>query len=1651
MNPLELAERLKADYRRFTWTTYPVADPGLRAGLDRLVDEQALLWRGPFLSVQPRFAIGESLGDLVARLDMPTEVAAAFPVAGRLFCHQVAAIERIWAGQNTLVATGTGSGKTEAFLVPVVAHAVRQRHFRGVKAIAVYPMNALVNDQEDRVRRACAATGLSYAVYTGRTSKSERERIQANPPDILLTNYSMLEFVLTRREDRRLFGDGVLRHLVLDEVHSYQGALGTEIACLVRRLRGHVGVEGLVCIGLSATVSAGGDRAAALARTEAFASSLFASDFRLGSVVEETPVPAPTPDVSLVGLPPDAPRLRAVLAGSPDVPALRALLGSPEGHPVLDLLRDALVVPRRVDELVEVLAALPARTGVETAALADEVAGLLLLGAGTHSTSGPPVLEAKVHLFLRGLPHLVRCVAPGAHLLLDGATSCPVEGCGARATRALGVCLGCGQDYDLETDGVAGDAEPDPVVRYVARHLVAEPAEDPDGDGRGRWYRSRRCTTCGAMTASAHCACGGDGVEVVVAEAEVGKRLGQCKACGYRRSAGAVEEFSARTAAAVCATAFSLHGGLAEQSEVAEHRRLLIFADSRQDTAFQAGYIKDRARQVRVRRLIHEAVSARAAGGLPTASLAGLVDDVHRAGLREGLYREAQGADARRLVLQVSEWDVLAEIASDERRPPTLERLGLVSVDYPGLEAVADTDLEQVGRRLGGVTPAAVRRFLRQLLDHARRRRGVAHELLSQPLEEGVLRRLQDEGATVARRAKVVGFSESLDDGGPSERISIGPRSAASRLAVVASGGVLSRDDAAAALRLALAVLTDHGQLEETIVGSGRARSRLLQVAPQAIEVGQPAPALVRCRACRTVEPALLRGVACTTYNCKGALAPWSGDPDDHEWRLASGREPFDIAVEEHSGQVSPDARAKIEDRFKAGDLNLLVCTQTLELGVDLGQLLAVVLRNVPPRPSNYAQRAGRAGRREERVALVVTFAGTMPHDAYHYERPVEMVQGAIRPPTFLLDNRRVVERHARALVLELCGEDLPRWMGDLVDPAGKILRADLVLDAIAVKRDRIVASVLETFRLGLESDRLPWADEAWAEEVVESWGAELDAHLGPYRARQAALLEEYDIAVAQRTAEAIRIAQGIVASLDAMRRADLHRAYVLSYLGSVGFLPSYAFPTDTAVLSLTGLADELSHDAARALRDYAPGQLVYARGSKWLVDRVDYRRAGVLSGEGTAVFEEQNLCQRCAALNDRTDSFCLSCGSGVESLDPVPSLPMRAMRAIRRERITADEEQRSRAPFEISEHLGAPGLAEAWVFERPGLVLTWERGSSLTLLNRGRRVRRTGDREPFTVCDTCGQWWERPGAAETPAQRRALETHTKWCPTGSPRSVAFSLSRPTDTLHLLADLETAGVTAVELSSYLASVRAALDLGARVVLEAGEGEVAGFDWPRPDPDDPQGQTRLAVLYEQVPGGAGYLRQLAERLGEVAAVVVPVLDRCVCESACYACLKSYANQDEHELLDRRTASSFLAPWAGTPDVAGRKLPSFSDGFQGVPRSPIERLLALALIDLGAPKGRTQYPSLMRRGGDGIERLFTTADFGWDSPKRLAVYCDGWEHHGSEAARTADREKRDALRADGWTVLSFWGGEITRDARRCAEKVLDTLGEEHVQSR
>ena len=243
MNPLELSERLREDYRRFTWTTYPIADPGLRERLEQLTETGALLWRGPYLSVQPRFRLDESLAVLAARIGLPSQITSAFPQVDRLFAHQVAGDHQDRGRAGDAGGDGHRVGEDRSVPGPGGGARVRAAAPAGRQGDRAVPDECPGQRSGGPRQGGLRGAGAALRGVHGSNAAHERARMQENPPDILLTNYSMLEFIMTRREDRKLFGDGVLRHLVLDEVHTYQGALGSEIACLVRRLRGHVDDE----------------------------------------------------------------------------------------------------------------------------------------------------------------------------------------------------------------------------------------------------------------------------------------------------------------------------------------------------------------------------------------------------------------------------------------------------------------------------------------------------------------------------------------------------------------------------------------------------------------------------------------------------------------------------------------------------------------------------------------------------------------------------------------------------------------------------------------------------------------------------------------------------------------------------------------------------------------------------------------------------------------------------------------------------------------------------------------------------------------------------------------------------------------------------------------------------------------------------------------------------------------------------------------------------------------------------------------------------------------------------------------------------------------------------------------------------------------
>src|SRR5699024_10956771 len=320
-----LPTRQAADLRRavidYVTTAISLADPSVASALDAfLTDERSGIFLGPYLRTRLPFAGGSDAA--AAR-----ELVPSLPEWFEPYAHQAAAFSRLTTSpqapgeqdeagfrlpQPTIVTTGTGSGKTESFLYPVLDHAARAKKAEtgGIKALILYPMNALANDQAGRLAKLLtenpAYRGLTAALYTGEASHepstivtadsliTDREMIRGSAPDVLLTNYKMLDQLLLRRADRPLWEASAasLRYLVLDEFHTYDGAQGTDVGMLLRRLRLVLDQIAprrvhLTPVATSATLGDGADAATAMLD---FARTVFGTDIGADAVITETRV-----------------------------------------------------------------------------------------------------------------------------------------------------------------------------------------------------------------------------------------------------------------------------------------------------------------------------------------------------------------------------------------------------------------------------------------------------------------------------------------------------------------------------------------------------------------------------------------------------------------------------------------------------------------------------------------------------------------------------------------------------------------------------------------------------------------------------------------------------------------------------------------------------------------------------------------------------------------------------------------------------------------------------------------------------------------------------------------------------------------------------------------------------------------------------------------------------------------------------------------------------------------------------------------------------------------------------------------------------------------------------------------------------------------
>jgi hypothetical protein len=965
-----------------------------------------------------------------------------------------------------------------------------------------------------------------------------------------------------------------------------------------------------------------------------------------------------------------------------------------------------------------------------------------------------------------------------------------------------------------------------------------------------------------------------------------------------------------------------------------EQRRLLMFCDNRQDTAFQAAYLNHKHSQFIGRQLIYQTLREQQQAGQSPVSFQRTQELLFKQRNKYEIYcpkpcrddsgrlyfevRPPQNPDDVAMEYADIQLALLAEIARPGGRRVSLEGLGLLRVEYfkqsVTLKEVA-AGATGLQKKLG-LSPEETYHLLAAVLDEMRWRRAFSHPQLLKPLE--------DKNGVFGRANLPAGFLPKRENtkGMPYRTFGFFTASGSQTALADYLGKVFGKERAVPALTEVIDFLTKEDFLVRREIGSEKASKEVWMVHHDRATLAVPEE-VFRCNRCNNLSTHNVRG-ACGRWRCEGRLEPYTPDTEGNYYiNTYMYRQPNRMISREHSAQLSGKRRIEIEREFKGGKSDVLVCTPTMEMGVDIGDLPGVFMRNVPPGPANYAQRSGRAGRKE-RIALINTFALARAHDNYFFDRPADMISGEIEPPAFSIENERIIRRQIHSLILEKLEFQFKHKLGELAPEAEEEFKLPDLEAEVKLRHDAIVQSVLKAFNKDRQQEQkreeLAWINETDVAQIVSGFYGQLIAAFAPWLTERDNLFKEvYELSMEK--AKIARKNPKLAAELSE-REQHLYRlldqvdgTYPFDYLSQQSFLPSYAFPSDLSrLLAKDEVKAPLLRNTGVALREYAPGNKIYMDGRKYSVIGLDFHRSQVPDLDQT--YRKCGTCDYISLVPSQT--HCPHCSQ--ELLPQANHLLMAtSFVAERAESIRSDEEYRQRAFYGGSTYL-LHTPEEGDRTEIPGVRTQYHRRGEILTTNTGL-IEEKG--KGLELCRQCG-YWHAPTNKKKFEEHKMLHDRRKVC-NGNAERYHLGYQFSTDVLILSFD----GVPEAS-GEFFTSLKAAIIEASVSVVGADDGEIGGFTRRvrRSGTDCCE-----IILYDAVPGGAGYVRKAAQNLRAVLSAARLMLDGCQCEKSCYRCLRSYENQFEHSLLDKRLIQPYLdhVLALGSEEQQNR-LKAFGDGAQ-----------------------------------------------------------------------------------------------------------------------
>ena len=1649
LNPINTMHHIRDTYLRYLKTSYPFQNQELRSAFSHALESEGRLVKGPLLEAAPPFAISRSIAQLVEEGILHSNFqqlcSDAMPWQRPLYHHQDQAITRIVQHhRNLIIATGTGSGKTETFLIPILHHLLQEEAsgtlcHHGVRALLLYPMNALANDQLKRLRRILVDyPTITFGHYTGETEEDRRraesrfyeqfphepllpnelisrQQMRLKPPHILLTNYAMLEYLLLRPEDCEFFDGNTGKHwrfIVLDEAHIYDGASGIELAMLLRRLKDRIVTSEsgrLCCIATSATLGRGRDDF--LAATQ-FASKLFNERFEWDDddsqrqdVVEA--VRLPTADLGEIwgeGSPECYTSLQEVLtlhpSGRDDVAEVLQLLAKVASHWVPLHVVDRAhrmaqqscteenneeAAQRRTAIAVEVflyhvlcgdarLHQLHEHLGKDPYFL-DEIAHqifpherdansslvtLVDLAVRARPTSTSiSLLPARYHAFARALEGVFVCLnaqdhSDGQlHMFLDRHQECP--DCKGWVVE-LATCVRCGAAYlvgrggpensqqDSQTqhcgtlrqlsenalsssdragyfllDGQAGNIDEDEVV--AAGDELEEEADLND------FYTL--CLRCGslALKKRQRCSCGGSTVPLRKVSMKNDLMLRHCIHCGAHSSSSLVSRFLTGQDAPVSVLATALYQQLpsALSSDAVdlpgEGRKLLIFSDNRQDAAFFAPYLERTYNQVLHRRLILSTLLGDSDGRLGSLRMQDVVSRLLRQADNAGVFTHHQSRDEQRRI--VSAW-LMQELVTLNRRL-SLEGMGLLQ--FRLVRPKRWHPLKMFQEAPWHLSEDESWILVAMLLETLRQQGVTTFPDFLDPKDEEFAPRNKALFVRKEQSDSKAGILSWIPTRGSNRRLNLLDRLLRQCLpSLTPEQCLLIAKETLSGL---WNYLTEPGSCwRDHLVSENRPRHGVVHRLSH--EFWELVPLkdgrIYRCDRCRAYASLNLRDL-CPTHRCEGRLQLYTYEAleqeENHYRALYLGMQPIPLAAEEHTAQWTSDEAGKVQERFIRGEVNVLSCSTTFELGVDVGELQAVLMRNVPPTTANYIQRAGRAGRRTDSAAFALTYAQRRSHDFTHYTDPKRIVAGRVNPPKIMLANEKIVRRHMQAVLLASFfryAYDQKkrgfRTIGDFFQSSQDQDRGTELLMAFAQTKPGVVQEALKRIvPAGEMQKRVGIEDWAWLHtgdgdgmlDLLKRVDEEVVGDLKLYSQLEAEAANKKNYGLCQHYQRVIY---------------TICSRSLLGLFASRNLLPKYGFPVDVVELKTDHLSlpeaskVQLERDLRIAIAEYAPGAEVVAAKRIW-------------TGGGLYKQPKRDwpiyhyvICPRCKrfirSLED-VGTVCIACGNSLNNMcKETFVIPEFGFVAARDNIRTPGESRPQRLhtsrvyfaeyarPQQNGQRDDVPTFKriEALSSKSVQVSVYYSRFGKLALVNEGPTSR------GFRICQWCGFAEMAPEHPAPGVRRRRSRPEVHVNPRSGKLCNGF-----TQTHHLGHEFLT-DVVELHFNGQLAMWND-WKVWRSMVYALLEGSSHALGIRRDDLDGTfytysRSEAPAIVLFDNVPGGAGHVKRVAEELVSVFKGAYQRVDSncCGAETSCYECLRNYRNQPYHDELQRGLARDFL---------------------------------------------------------------------------------------------------------------------------------------------